>query len=120
MSKLKVKIHEGKRELRNKLYNALKPINGKFYNKSRSVLALDDFKRIMDGTLPDGMHYTLGALHDGMKLDRNGSGHFWFEFPFSVQEDGTLKEILTGLITLSPAGTEEDPMHRYDTTIQIF
>lgn len=117
---LKIKVSEGKRELRNKLYNALKPINGKFYNKSRSVLALDDFKRIMDGTLPDGMHYTLGSRHDGMKLDRDGSGHFWFEFPFSVQEDGTLKEVLSGLITLSPAGTEEDPMRRYDTTIQIF
>lgn len=120
MSKIRIKVNEGKRELRNKLYNALKPINGKFYNKSRSVLALDDFKRIMDGTLPDGMHYTLGSLHDGMKLDRDGSGHFWFEFPFSVQEDGTMKEVLSGLITLSPAGTEDDPMHRYDTTIQIF
>lgn len=117
---MKIKVHEGKRELRNKLYSALKPINGKFYNKSRSVLALDDFKRIMDGTLPKGMHYTLGSLHDGMKLDRDGSGHFWFEFPFAVFEDDSMKEVLSGLITLSPAGTEEDPMHRYDTTIQIF
>ena len=119
-NKMKIKVHEAsdKRSLRNKIYTALKPINGKYYS-DENWQVVSDFKRIVEPLLPENLVLDLYCRDGGYRTSRDGTAK-WKEYDFDIYDYETNKDMINGKITCSAAGTVEDPFSRYDVTVTMY
>lgn len=117
---MKIRVHEAsdKRSLRNKLYTALKPINGKYYS-DENWKVVSDFKQIVEPLLPENLVLDLYCRDGGYRTSRDGTAK-WKEYDFDIYDYETNKDRINGKITCSAAGTVEDPFSRYDVTITMY
>lgn len=117
---LKIRLHEtaDKRALKNTLYKALKPINGKYYS-GENWQVVTDLKAIVEPLLPDNLALDLYCYNGGYHTSKDGTAK-WKEYDFDIYDYETNKDVLNGKITCSAAGTVENPFHRYDVTITMY
>ncbi|MBR4792569.1 MAG: hypothetical protein IK038_02780 [Bacteroidaceae bacterium] len=115
-----IKIHEknDKRALKNKLYKALKPINGKYYS-DENWQAITDFKNIVKPLLPENLDLEVFCFDGGYRKSRDGLSQ-WKEYFFQIYDKAASKDVLTGQINCAAAGSVEDPFSRYDVTITMY
>lgn len=107
-----------KRSLKNRLYKALRPINGKYYS-DENWQAIQDFKQIVNGVIEEPLRLDVFAFDGGYRTSKDGYTH-WKEYDFEIYDSSTNKHVVDGKITCSAAGTVEDPFSRYDVTITMY
>jgi len=106
-----------KKILKNRLYKALKEIDGKLYDDIYWN-AVKDFRRILSDNLPPELDYSIWCENGGYRANRDNTAK-WKEYLFRIYDKTTDKTILDGTLNLAAAGTVEDPFGRYDVTIQM-
>lgn len=106
-----------KKILKNRLYKALKEIDGKLYDDIYWN-AVKDFRRILSDNLPPELDYSIWCENGGYRTNRDNTAK-WKEYLFRIYDKTTDKTILNGTLNLAAAGTVEDPFGMYDVTIQM-
>lgn len=115
---LSLKESVDKRSLKNRLYKALRPINGKYY-RDENGQAIQDFKQIVNGIIEEPLRLDVFVFDGGYRTSKDGYTH-WKEYDFEIYDSTTNKNIIDGKITCGAAGTVEDPFSRYDVTITMY
>lgn len=116
-----------KKTLINRIYKALDPVKGKIYS-DEAWQGVTEFQRIIE-QVPQVLGVYMSCEHGGYRsigiapnqkefisYQRSfGRTPEWKEYKVRIEWNGG--ESITGILTCSPAGSQEDPFDRYDISI---